>query len=98
MHFAAFLNNFDSLNFLVENGGKLLQINEQGMTSIDEIIRNDHKDLLSCVLDHVKHFKRDVTQSQSFGIVHLASSVDNSKCLQYLLEEEKLTPNEICNT
>ena len=53
LHFSVFLNNFDSTNLLLENGADLLDKNGQAMTSIDEIIRNDHKDLLSCVYDRV---------------------------------------------
>ncbi len=44
------------------------------MSSIDEIIRNDHKDLLSCVYDRVKHKKRDMNKPGSYSYVHLAAS------------------------
>jgi ankyrin repeat protein len=54
-HFSAFLNNFDSLNFLLENGAKLTDRNDQGMTPVEEMIRNDHKDLLSCIYQLVQH-------------------------------------------
>ena len=96
-HMAAFLNNFDSLNLLLENGADLLQKNDQGMTPVDEIIRNDHKDLLSCVYDKIRFVKRDLTIPGSFSVMHLAASQNSSECLQYLLDVQGESANEICN-
>ena len=67
------------------------------MTPIDEMIRNDHKDLLSCVYERVKTTKRDLKEPGSYSLVHLAASTDNSQCLKYLLEQEQVFANEICN-
>ena len=99
LHFSSFLNNFDSTNLLLENGADLLDKNGQEMTTIDELIRNDHKDLLSCVYERVKAkvARRDLTKQGSFSYVHLAAGQPNSQCLQYLIEVENETPNEICN-
>ena len=49
VHLAAHLNNFDSLNLLLEYGGNLLRKNHVGMTPLEEMVRNDHCELLSCV-------------------------------------------------
>jgi ankyrin repeat protein len=67
------------------------------MTSIDEIIRNDHKDLLQCVYERIKNVTRETNKQAGFGLMHLAASQPESRCLRYLLEEERETPNEICN-
>jgi ankyrin repeat protein len=72
-HIAAFLNNFDSLNLLLENGADLITKNDSGMTPIDEIIRNDHKDLLSCVYEKIRFVKRDLALPGSFSVMHLAA-------------------------
>lgn len=72
-HFAAFMSNIDSMSFLVEHGANLLLPSSSQMTPIDEIIRNDHKDMLSCVYEHVKYRKRDVSDPKSFGYLHLAA-------------------------
>lgn len=47
--------------------------NDSGMSSVDELVRNDHKDLLSCVYDKVKFINRDLTQQGGFSILHLAA-------------------------
>ena len=60
-HFSAFVGNFDSLNYLIENGAGLLEKNDQEMSSVDEMIRNDHHELLSCIFERVKDVKRDQT-------------------------------------
>lgn len=46
VHLAAHLNNFDSLNLLIENGGSLLRKNQSGMTPLEVLVSNDHRDLL----------------------------------------------------
>ena len=58
-HFAAFFNNFDGLNFLIENGADLLKRSKSKMCSVDEVIRNDHADLLSCIFDEVRDSEKD---------------------------------------
>ncbi len=67
------------------------------MTPVDEIVRNDHMDLLECVYERIKHVERDTQKQAGFGLMHLAASHPDSRCLKYLLEGEKETPNEICN-
>lgn len=52
--------------------------NDSGMSPVEEMIRNDHKDLLSCVFDTVKHKKRNVKEPGSFSHIHLAASVKDS--------------------
>ena len=74
-----------------------MQKNDQGMTPVDEIIRNDHKDLLSCVYDKIRFVKRDLTIPGSFSVMHLAASQNSSECLQYLLDVQGESANEICN-
>lgn len=81
----------------MENGANVNDKNDQGMSAVEEIIRNDHKDLLSCVFDGLRHKKRDVKVPGSFSYVHLAASVKESRCLKYFIEDEGLSPNEICN-
>jgi ankyrin repeat protein len=60
MHMACFLNNFDTVNLLLEYGGEMDKANGVSMTSLHELVRSDNKDLLECVWDHAKAFKRDV--------------------------------------
>ena len=64
-HFAGFLNNFDALNLLIENGGDPSKKNKNGLTSFDEIIRNDHAELLECVWPFAKKLKRDLSKVRS---------------------------------
>ena len=61
-HFAGFLNNFDSLNLLIENGAELNEKNKNGLSCFDEIVRNDHSDLFECVWPYAKNLKRDMNQ------------------------------------
>ena len=58
-HFAGFFNNFDSLNLLLEAGADLSIECDKGLTTFDEIVRNDHKDLFECVFPYAKKIKRD---------------------------------------
>ncbi len=64
-HFAGFLNNFDSLNLLIENGAELNEKNKNGLSSFDEIVRNDHSDLFECVWPFAKNLKRDMNKVSS---------------------------------
>ena len=61
-HFAGFLNNFDSLNLLLEHGGDLGKESNVGMSVVDEIIRVDNADLFECIFPHVKNMKRDTSK------------------------------------
>ena len=61
-HFAGFLNNFDSLNLLLEHGSDLGKESNVGMSVVDEIIRVDHADLFECIFPHVKNMKRDTSK------------------------------------
>ena len=90
-HLAAFLNNFDSLNLLVEAGGDLTKKNDNGMSSFDELVRNDHKDLFECVYDIAETVKRDLKQPGSFGLIHLAAGQEGHKCLKFLLDQGEST-------
>ena len=60
-HFAGFFNNFDSLNLLLESGADMSIRNSSNMSGFDEIVRNDHKDLLECVWPYAKNTKRDTS-------------------------------------
>jgi ankyrin repeat protein len=72
-HFAGFLNNFDSLNLLLEHGSDLGKESNVGMSVVDEIIRVDNADLFECIFPHVKNMKRDTSKSGSFGLIHMAA-------------------------
>ena len=67
-HFAGFLNNFDSLNLLLEHGSDLGKESNVGMSVVDEIIRVDNADLFECIFPHVKNMKRD-TSKVSLSII-----------------------------
>ena len=59
-HFAGFLNNFDSLNLLIENGADLRLKNRNGLSCFDEVVRSDNADLFECVWPYAKNLKRDL--------------------------------------
>ena len=80
------MNNFDSVNLLLEAGGDLSKKNDNGLSSFEELVRNDHKDLFECVYDHAKLIKRDLKAHGSFGLIHLAAGQEGHKCLKFLLE------------
>lgn len=96
-HFAGFLSNFDSLNLLIEHGIDLNAKNGNGLSSFDEIIRNDHAELFECVWPYAKKVKRDLSQKATYGFIHLAAGQAGSKTLTLLLEKCKESPNQICN-
>ena len=50
-HLAGFLNNFDSLNLLLESGANLSARHNGGLKVYEEIIRADNSMLLECVFD-----------------------------------------------
>jgi len=60
-HFAGFLNNFDALNLLIENGAELTSLNKSGLSCFDEIVRSDNADLMECVWPFAKKVKRDLS-------------------------------------
>jgi ankyrin repeat protein len=49
LHTAAYLNNFDSVNLLLEKGADLLVENKEGSNTYGQLIIQDHSDLLECV-------------------------------------------------
>jgi len=49
-HNAAFMNNFDSLNLMMENGADLSLQNKSDMNAFECLIRNDHHELLEVLL------------------------------------------------
>lgn len=53
-HFASFLNNFDALNLLMENGADLTIKHDMKLTAYEEMVRADNADLLECVYTIVK--------------------------------------------
>ena len=61
-HFAGFLNNFDSLNLLIENGADLRLKNRNGLSCFDEVVRSDNADLFECVWPYAKNLKRDLNE------------------------------------
>ncbi len=85
VHMAAHLCNFDSLNLMLENGGNLLRKNQAGLSPLEEMVRNDHCDLLSCVFKKKIHSERDMSDINSFGLLHMAAGQKTSRCLHYLL-------------
>ena len=61
-HFAGFLNNFDSLNLLLEAGADLQKESNVGMSVVDEIVRKDNSDLFECIFPYIKNIKRDMAK------------------------------------
>lgn len=98
-HFAGFLDNFDALNLLIENGSDVTKKNNNNLSCYEEMIRNDNKDLLECIFGTVKQDQkmRDISTLGSYSILHLAASSNGPKCLTFLLANEKESPNQICN-
>ena len=45
-HFAGFLDNFDALNLLIENGSDITKKNNNNLSCYEEMVRNDNSDLL----------------------------------------------------
>ena len=94
-HFAGFFNNFDSLNLLLEAGADVSIHCNKGLTAVDEIVRNDHKDLFECVFPYAKKIKRDTSVvslrnhfiNYMFSLDHLAT---------YILLLGKKAPN-VCS-
>ena len=77
----------------MEYGADLYTRDEQNVAPIDEIIRTDNIDLLKCVYKP----KKKISQVGGIhGIIHQASSVDDSKCLRLLLNIG-VSANDMCN-
>ena len=97
-HLAGYLNNFDSLNLLLENGADLQAKSSHGMSVYHEIIRADNGDLLECVYREVKEYEKKRTmQSGTFSLLHLAASSNGQNCLHFMLGKAKEYPNQYCN-
>mmetsp|Transcript_26211 Transcript_26211/g.30627 ORF Transcript_26211/g.30627 Transcript_26211/m.30627 type:complete len:276 (+) Transcript_26211:63-890(+) len=96
-HFAGFLNNFDSLNLLIEQGADLTSRNKNGLSCFDEIVRSDNSELFECIWPFAKKVKRDLNERATFGFLHLAAGQEGSKTLDVLLSKCKESPNQICN-
>ena len=60
-HFASYLNKFDSLNLLIENGADLARRNGNGFSCFDEVIRQDHASLFECLWPYAKKVKRNLS-------------------------------------
>lgn len=56
---AGFLNNFDAMNLLIENGANLAVYNSASLNVYEEIIRSNNADLLECIYSHVKIYQQD---------------------------------------
>lgn len=53
-HMAGFLNNFDALNLLIENGADISAVNNNNLSVYEEITRADHAELLECIYEDVR--------------------------------------------
>jgi ankyrin repeat protein len=60
LHLACFMNNFDMVNLLKENGANFVLQNSAEMTPLHELVRCDNKDLFECVYEDAKLYKRNV--------------------------------------
>ena len=61
-HFAANLENFDSLSLLLENGADLTLESQPNINVFSELIRNEYVELLECVWHLNKLVKRDLNK------------------------------------
>ena len=86
-HMAGWLDNFDSLNLLMENGADITLKNNNNLSAYEEIIRNDNSELLECIFKDVQMDQkaRKMNEKGGFGILHLAASSPGPKTLQFLL-------------
>ena len=53
-HLAGALNNFDSLNLLMEHGANIMLKHSHNLSCYEEIVRSDNADLLECIYPFVK--------------------------------------------
>lgn len=58
-HLAGFLNNFDSMNLLIENGANIGEPNNNHLNVYEEMVRADNADLLECIFPLVKVHQRN---------------------------------------
>lgn len=86
-HFAAFMNNYDSLNLLIESGTDLFLKNDHQMNVFDEIVRSNDDKLLEWVYSHYKQKSRDLQIEKSFSLLHLAAGSDAYKSIKFLVEQ-----------
>lgn len=56
-HMAGFLNNFDSLNLLIENGAEFGIKDKANLTFYEEVVRADNAELLECIYPLVEQFQ-----------------------------------------
>jgi len=98
-HMAGFLNNFDSLNLLLENGASLDEKNNNALSCYEEIVRADNADLLECIYPLVQDIlrQRNLSKKATYSLLHLASGSEGPKSLKFLLEKAGESPNQICN-
>ncbi len=88
----------EGLNLLQEHGADFTIKSDKGFDVIDEIVAKDYKDLLSCLFyDGINRYNRDLSIRNSFGILHIAASKPQSKCLLYLVKRKGIDLNEVCN-
>ena len=94
-HLAGFLNNFDAMNLLLENGANLAEAHKNNLNVYEEIVRAGHADLLGCIYKQVKVLQnnRKMGQSGTFSLLHLAASTEGYNCLEFLLAKAKENPN-----
>ena len=81
-HLACLLGNFDSLNYLIEQGADLYLRNDNGIAPIEELVRSDHLELLKCVY---KPQKKVMFEAGVYPLIHHAAGIEHSKCLQLFL-------------
>lgn len=98
-HLAGVLNNFDSLNLLIENGADITKKHQGNLSTYEEMVRCDNAELLECIYPLIKadQANRSYKGSGAFGIIHLAASSNGPKCLDFLLKQDGESPNTICN-
>lgn len=93
-HLAGHFENFDSFNLLMEHGADIYNIrNEENISPLEELVRQDHLDLLKCVYKPTKDKSKE---SGVFGLIHHAAGRENSECLKMFLDIG-ISPNEPCN-
>ncbi|CAI2374403.1 unnamed protein product [Moneuplotes crassus] len=95
-HFAAFMNAYDSLNLLIEHGANLWHKHQHNHDVFEEIIRSNDENFLGCVYDIYTSKKRDLTQKQSYSLMHLAAGTDAFKIVEFLASQGE-NINQICN-
>lgn len=71
--------------------------NVNSLSTLDEIVRNDHAELFECVWSQASKIKRDLREKGTFSFVHLAAGNKSGKTLKFLLQDCKESPNQICN-